>query len=168
MTDRWKIYTLWAAAGALLATGALLSVATVRAGADARARLEKRRAELARLGALEARAQSYDAARQAVAAALPADGRPMDLNALLSVQNPPLRPEETSEKRDALGDGWSRVRRSLTFGSAPIASVMTFVRAAESARPRWRVVQCTVSALPASGGAGRVALELESLQGPAK
>jgi hypothetical protein len=52
----------------------------------------------------------------------------------------------------------------VSFGEAPFAGVMEFVRKAEAMEPPWRLAKCTLRASPVAPGAGQVTLQFEALQ----
>ena len=90
-------------------------------------------------------------------------GPPVPLKDLLEPGGSALTPEDTRVLDENGPPGWRVLRREFTLSDAPLADVIDFVQRAESARPPWKLVRCTIHASPHQPGRARVVLRLQTL-----
>jgi len=150
----------WTAILIFLAGVASTIAAFSRMPAQAEKLIEKQKL-LAALLELE---RERNHARSAILAFESADNHspaPMDslVCAHLSGANPDIRTRETIE----LQDGWSLTRVEIVCADLDLARLPAFLRAAESGRPPWRLIECNIASSRKDGGRGRVAMTMESL-----
>ena len=153
---------LWLTVAAIVVAGVGLSVQSAGTVRETRFRVESKRRDLDKLRAIEAEVERAEAAKQAIERrpARPAEA----LLPLVQTQFPDYRAEDCRETRRDLAPGWAMRQTEVSFGEAPFAGVMEFVRKAEAMEPPWRLAKCTLRASPVAPGAGQVVLQFEALQ----
>jgi len=154
--------TLWIAAFLILAIGLASTAGALRNLRGSRSRFAQTLRELQALQDIENGLSLYLGARAAFDA-LP-QPKPSDPREILVRVLPGVRVDEAKEERLEAAPGWTLRRKEVVFGTASFPKVMEFVEAAESQRPPWRMIRCSLRATSPDGGIGQAAIVLEALE----
>ncbi len=149
------------AAAILVAAGAGLAVKAALVLADASRRLEQKEQELEALQRIATDVSRLDA--QEEAAGLFDESVPDTLTDLLEAAIPDYADAKVTPEAPVIR-GLRRVHsRTITFQKVPVPGLMRFVRYAENARPRWKLVHCVMNASGSVPGYADATLVLEAL-----
>ena len=145
MTDLVKQHSLLAISLLFLFAGIVTVAGNVSVLSRARVRIDNTITYAEELRMLKARFAHYREAGTRLRDQSAPQASAID--ALLRDHLPLSIPEQRSENRQVLAPGWTVRNLSIAFAEVPMGHIMSFVHAAESLRPPWRMTACDIRAL---------------------
>ncbi|MEM7393242.1 MAG: hypothetical protein AAF492_12930 [Verrucomicrobiota bacterium] len=143
---------------ALVVAGSFIS--THGEASKARAKIDRKRADLEKLAALEKSGSGPRAYRGAFERL--SETRPVDLGQLLDRTVPGLKARIRPDVARRAGGGWQTRTVRVEIDRIELDRLGVFLQQAESQRPPWRLVDCEIVA--ADEGGGKVSLVLVALE----
>jgi hypothetical protein len=124
--------------------------------------LERKRAEVLRVLALEQRLNRMRQAKESYAGMA---GRQAEPTAgILREVFAGLRVDEPRETRRDLGDGWVARHEEISLGDVPLAKAMEYMRRVEKLKPPWIVTKCSIRTTGETPGVANVVLDIEAVE----
>ena len=153
---------MWALAAASVVAGLGMAAATFRERKADAARLTAKLSDVRELQRMQAIAAER---RQMVALFEGLEKtHPEPVADLLKSALPDASPEIRERESPPPPAGWTARRLEVSFASIPLSKLADFIVLAEGKRPPWRVVECTIKAVPQPADCGQVKLLLEALE----
>lgn len=153
---------LWIAVVVALLIGTVLTVQNFTEFPKQKGWVDAKLSALREIESLAGSTRDIDAARTALEA-LPSK-KSRQLSEIVNAALPSVKSEIERGHLEPALDGWSIRRANIVFEKVPAVGVAQFMDAVYAQRPPWRVVDCSVQALPNAPGMVRATFALEGLE----